>query len=377
MDFLPNKPAPKPNTESGTGGKFNVKNSVFFDNYLHHLELHNIFSLPPLPSEFQRLQNYELVRDNTFAEDRIKSKISNGWYGEGTDYNSLINGYTAFQKPDLLSKTINEVESEITADLFSGIEKPKMKINDKFGMFSYDLASMAMTYVYEYFDIKGKKVDSNYVVKKADKFYFENEEVYQKVKRRENGTPVVISSVRKCLIDFEKKEKENRAVEIIVINSASASVKANDFIFNSMAAIAVAQNLILKGFQVKITALLTTEYNNIVYYHFIPTKRYNQPMDINATAYVCGDTRFYRFQGFKAYVSGFDRNNVNCPGGLGGSFDDKKDVAKIIENDYVPNSKLKQADTRLYFGGSRNLQDVKKEVNEALLILNAKYGNQN
>lgn len=69
----------------------------------------------------------------------------------------LIEGYTTFQNPKLLSETISRIDNEIPADLFSAIEKPKMKINDKFGMFSFDLASMAMTYVYEYFTKEGKK----------------------------------------------------------------------------------------------------------------------------------------------------------------------------------------------------------------------------
>ena len=77
----------------------------------------------------------------------------------------------------------------------------------------------------------------------------------------------------------------------------------------------------------------------------------------------------------KIYLKGYDRNNKVSPGGLGFPFTDKKIISSTIEKEYVKNSKLKQADTRLYFGNSRSLEDAKKEVKEALLILNEKYGN--
>lgn len=48
------------------------------------------------------------------------------------------------------------------------------------------------------------------------------EKVEQRIKRREDGTPVVVSSVRKSLIDFEKKDRQDRSVEIMVFNSFAA-----------------------------------------------------------------------------------------------------------------------------------------------------------
>jgi hypothetical protein len=110
------------------------------------------------------------------------------------------------------------------------------------------------------------------------------------------------------------------------------------------------------------------------YYHFVPSKNFNQPLDINAAAYILGDSRFFRFQGFKLIVHGADENNKNCDPGLGSPITDKQRIARVIETDYITNSKLKQGDTRLYFGGSRSLEDSKKEVKDALTILNANYG---
>jgi hypothetical protein len=376
FDFLPEKPKQeKPNTESGTGSKFSVGKNVFYDNYLNHLDAHKLFSIPPKKEEFVLSENFDLA-SLYYSEKEVKSMLQDNFYGKNTVYEKLIDGYTEFQNIDLLNEVVGQVDVEIPADLFSGIEKPKMRINDRFGMFSYDLASMQMTYVYEYFDVMRNKVDSNLVYKKDQSFYFENKLVTQEIKRRENGTPVVISSVRNSLIDFEKKEKQQRAVEIFVINSVSAGETASSFIYNSMAAISVAKNLILKGFQVKLTALLTTSADDYFYYHFVPVKRFNQPLDINAAAYVCGDPRFYRYQGFKMYISGFDKNKKRSPRGLGTIFYDKIMISKTIENEYVKNSELKQADTRLYFGNSRDLDAVKKEVKEALEILNQKYGNE-
>lgn len=376
-DFLPSKPKQeKPNTSSGSGSKFTVGKNVFFDDYLNHLDAHRLFSTPPIRSEFKLVENYDIAMQY-FSKKRILDNIDSDWYGEKTLFDKLISGYTEFQNIPLLNEVINQLNDEIPDELFSNIEKPKIKINDKFGMFSYDLASMAMTYVYEYFNALGEKVDSNFVVKIGSDFYFENEIVTQKIKLRENGTPVVISSVRNCLIDFEKQKKKERSVEIFISNSASYKIEAKEFIYNSMAAISVAQKLLLRGFKVKITCLVIGKVNDRYYFHFVPTKRFNQPMDINATAYVCGDTRFFRYQGFKLFISGCDKDNKPALQGIAIPVNDLNFIHEQIEKDYVLNSKLSQADTRLYFGNSRTINEVKNEVKEALIILEKKYGTKN
>ena len=380
FDFLPDQlpPPPKPNTEEADGGQFSVGKNVFYDNYKHHLDAHALFSTPPKSEEFQVPYNFAQFKDYYFSEDTLKYNNQDGFYGPGTDLEKLKEGYTSIQNPKLLRDTINKIDAEIPADLFSAIEKPKMKINDKFGMFSFDLASMAMTYVYEYYTLKGKKVDSSFVEKSTHKFIYlpTREEVKQKIKRRADGTPVVVSSVRNSLIDFEKSSKQDRSVEIMVFNSFAGREGADTVIWNAMAAISVAKNLILKGFRVKLTSVLvvTSKDAGKTYFHFIPAKRFNQPLDINAAAYVCGDPRFFRFQGFKIIASGFDRDNERIPSGLGTIESNIKRLSSTIEIEYVANSDLKQADTRLYFGGSRTIREVKNEVNTAIEILNEKYG---
>lgn len=377
FDFLPsnNTPPTKPSTEAAAGGKFVVGKNFFFDDYKHHLDAHLLFSTPPKRNEFLLEHNFNKA-SISFDKDRLKYNSDRGFYGSNTDFQKLIKGYTQFQDPQLLNETLGKIDNEIKTDMFSELEKPKMNINDRFGIFSYDLASMAMTYVYEYFTLKTNvKVDANFVEKINNKFFKigTKTEVIQKIKRRKNGTPVVISSVKKVFIDFDKKNKQERSVEIFVNNSFSYKEKAKDVIYNSMAAISVAQNLLLKGFKVKLTSLLVAANNGKYYFHFVPVKRFNQPIDINAAAYVCGDPRFFRYQGFKMMIKGQDVHKHKVPKGIANVVTDSNAIAKIIENDYVKNSDLKQADTRLYFGGSRNLNQAKKEVEKAIEILNKNY----
>jgi hypothetical protein len=380
FNFLPDKqqPQPKPNTSSGFGSVFNVGKSYFFDQYENHFDIQNLITFPITRDQFILTQNFNLSKNIIFSESTIKSGIRQNWYGQNTEFDKLINGYTSFQKPDVLSDTIKKLNSEITNDLFAGIEKPKLKINDRFGMFSFDLASMAMNYVYEYYTKAGEKVDANFIKKSGTDFVYTvtNEIVEQKIKKHENGNPVVISSVRNSLIDFEKKEKENRAVEIFILNSVGANVSVENFIWNAMAGVAVAENLILKGFKVKLTGVFTVkDRESNVYFHFVPVKNFNQPLDINAAAYVCGDTRFFRFQAFKMYIKGYDQLNFVCPDTIGTPINDMTFVSNEIETKYILNSQRKQGDTRLYFGGSRNLDQVKAEVEKAIKILQQKYGN--
>lgn len=373
FDFLPS-PETNPQISEGSGGSFGVGKNIFTDKYKNHLDAHKVFSVPPLRSEFNLQANFD-VAANSFSDIVVKSRVRTNFFGNNTDYNQLLQGYTLFQNPSFLNSTLNQLQAQIPADLFSGIEKPKMKINDRFGMFSFDLASMAMTYVFEYFDKKGNLVDSNYVEKRNEKFYFKNEVVEQKIKKRENGSPYVVSSVRNCLIDFEKVAKQERSVEIFVLNSFGGGEETDKLIYNSMSAICVAQNLILKGFRVKLTMLdVGRMRDNTTYYNIVPVKKFNEPLDINAAAYVLGDPRFYRFQCFKLIIHGCDINFKICDSSLGNTVRDKNLISSAIEKEYVPNSGLKQADTRLYFGGSRNMQEVEKEVTDALTILNANYG---
>lgn len=379
FDFLPSTPPPPPppSTSEGEGGIVNSDDHHFFDEYNHHLDAHHVFSTPPQRSEFRRNDNFETANDS-FNLETLEYRVENrpNWFGENTTLENLVNGYTLFQDPDLLRTTVDRLEGELPSDLFSGIEKPTMKINDRFGMFSFDLASAAMTYVYEYFKIStGEKVDANFIEKKGEKYYFEGEEVRQEIKKRENGAPYVVSSVRNCLIDFEKKSKQERSVEIFVNNSYPARVSASESIYNCMAAITVAKNLILKGFQVKITGMVTTLHNAHAYYHFIPAKRFNQPFDMNAAAYICGDPRFFRYQGFKLIIYGADQVDRYMDSGLGTNIGTLDQVARNIEERYVPNSTRKQADTRLYFGGSRSLEEATREITRAVRILNQRYGN--
>ena len=380
FDFLPdNTPPPKPSTEQSGGGKFSVGENYFFDDYKHHLDAHLLFSTPPLEKEFILKHNFDEA-SYYFSERTLEGGVRNGKYGDNTTLQNLIEGYTQFQKPQLLNETLGKINSEIKIEMFSELEKPKMNINDRFGIFSFDLASMAMSYVYEYFTISGnKKVDANNV-KKVGNHFIEiptKAKVKQVIKRRKNGTPVVVSSVRKVFIDFDKKSKQERSVEIIVSNSFMSKEKPVNIIYNSMAAIAVAQNLLLKGFKVKVTCLISARNsdNKNNYFHLVPVKRFNQPLDINAAAYVCGDPRFFRYQGFKMMIKGYDVHKHKTPSGIASILNNNRLISEIIEKDYVKNSDLKQADTRLYFGGSRNLEAAKKEVQQAIKILNNKYSN--
>jgi hypothetical protein len=382
-DFLgeEQKKDPLPSNNEGEGGKFEVGKNVFIDKYDNHLDAHRLFSTPPKRNEFNLEHNFNYAT-SAFSSSRIADLIKDkSWYGENTDYDLLVDGYTKFQDSELLNSTLDLIKSEIPENLFSELEKPKMKINDRFGMFSFDLASMAMTYIYEYFTVQGnEKVNADFVKKSEGQFYeiSTNKKLRQEIKRRKNGTPVVVSSVRNCLIDFEKQKSRERSVEIFVINLFTTSEQNKDLLYNSIAALSVAENLIKKGFKVKITGLVVAKNGNNkkYYFHFVPVKNFNEPLDPNACAYVCGDPRFFRYQGFKMLINGYDEDNAKTPDGLGRLIKDRDYCRKSIENDYIPNSKLKKGDTRLYFGNSRNLEESKAEVKDAIKVLNENYSDK-
>lgn len=305
------------------------------------------------------------------------------WFGPNTKLETLLAGYTIFQKPELITKVRNRAKEHLPSDLLANVEKKKTRFNDKaFGVFSFDMASMGMFYVYEYYNTKGQKVDTNLVEKVGEKYYFlpTKTEVFQQVKQNENGTPVVRSNIKKSYIDFEKKKKQDSAVEIFVAISFGANVNIEAAIYNALAATVVADVLSKKGIKVKVTSVLSV--NQKVkskpgyLFHFVPAKRFEDPLDENALAYVCGDPRFFRFQGFKMIIKGHDWINNKCDYSLGRSIKDLKFIQQTIENHYIPKSQRATGDLRLYFGGARNLSQSIEEVKKAATILSNKYGNE-
>lgn len=391
--FLPDKkkeeqpapaPAPKPvKTNSGSGaGSQLVFDSVdskaklyFFDQFKNHFDIAKLYN-PVNLSDFNLSSNFENFK-RFFRKQNIEDYIKDEWYGQGTQYEKLVAGYTEFSNPDLLHKVIEQVKNILPNNLISQVPKPTININDRFGLFSFDLASNSMFYVYDYFDKNNVLVDANFVIQKDGIFIdtLTNEEVYQKIKIDENGNPKVISTAKKCLIDFSKKNKDRKAVELFCLCTCSANEKAEDYIYNSMACIAIAKDLILKGFKVKITAVFCYEndINTARIFELVPVKNYNETLDINSVAYVCSDARYYRYQHFKAVYYCFDQSKLQVPSGLGYPIKDLPAISKQIEKYYVPNSREK-ADTRLYFGTSRSLEAVSKEVRTTTEILNTKYG---
>ena len=194
FDFLADKEDFNQN-KTTSGGRFKSGKNVFIDKYQSHLDAHNIFGIPFERKYFRLKANFDFIK-RYYADDNI----SRDFYGPKTKLAKLKEGYTQFQKPELLDEALNKLKVNINDDLFSGLDKPKVNFNDKFGIFSFDLASMMMTYVFEYYTKNGDKVDSNYVEKnKNGQFVFtpNGQIVDQVIKRREDGTPVVVKNKKK------------------------------------------------------------------------------------------------------------------------------------------------------------------------------------
>jgi hypothetical protein len=234
--------------------------------------------------------------------------------------------------------------------------------------------------VYEYFDENDIKIDSNLVHKVKDKFYnlLTKKEVFQRKKLTENGLPAIKSNVKKSHIDFIKKEKERKSVEIYILISYAYFEDAKKTLFNCMAGVIIAEKLLEKGFLVKINGVLsgTDEFDTNYHNHIVPAKNWNSTFDINAVAYVCGDPRFFRFEGFKGFIKGMDMVGDRAFSGVALMKNDVNVFASQIEDKYNPQTHNKIATTRLYFGGSRDINGTIKEVNKAVELLNKYYGNE-
>jgi hypothetical protein len=387
FDFLPDIEKEKEQQQTAeenstfSGGRGFVGVHHFFDGYRNHLDIRSVRSVPIIRTEYNLIENFNWM-DKFYSPSSIQFDINDdNWFGPGTTYEQLLAGYTKFQKPELLDQVRKQVSNALPTELLSTIQKKKTRFNDRgLGVFSFDKASGGMFLAYDYYDQgTGAKVDGNYVANKEGKYFHTetNRPLEQKVRIGENGLPVVKSSIKKSYVDFEKKNVMQNAVEIFVNVSVSADTEVDDFVYNGMSALILAEFLLQKGFKVKINALYTLKHHETqeFYHHILPSKGWADTLDLQALAYISSDPRFYRYEVFKAVVAGYDVKKTKAPeSGLGSIIRDTVRVRRYFEENYFPNTNKPVAETNLFLGGGRSLQDSVKEINETSQILIRKYG---
>lgn len=309
-------------------------------------------------------RGFDMINEPNYVQRN--SEVS--WYGT-SDTSWANQPISTFQFNNELDSFLQSFRSQtLSVDVVDIDQQKSIKFTEKeIGVFSFDLASLGLIKVYEYYSpllktivksdlVRSRKnekgelifyhVYTPYVpkhicnynartngyyseilkrnVNKADlveeidedNIYFvfpERKEVPQHdVERRQqldkNGKPKYATTFKKCFIEIPKIEKPLPRIDIIVPSTYSAGVNAStEMLYGSMAAITLAEKLSKAGVNYRILACYAVQTTGAgtskKVYPFVTLKKEGEPLDKNKIAVLLSDGRQFRFRQFKGFFA--------------------------------------------------------------------------
>lgn len=297
----------------------------------------------------------------------VRQQTSERWYGTNN--------------PDLVTKDVStylfnsELDSflqsfrakTVNVDIIDLDQNKAIKFTEKeIGIFSFDLASLGLIRVFEYFspllntivsgdlvksyknekgdilfyhvyqpsvkkhivqfdaqyngyfsNILGRVVPKDQLIEVVTEndIYFEfperkeipQHDVERRQKLDENGRKKFSTTFKKSFVYIPKVEKPLQRLDLIIAANFNASIDAKDqMIYASMAAIAIAEKLSKSGVQYRIIAsypVMSTRGKNTESYAFVTLKKEGEPLDKNKMAVLLSDGRYYRYQQFRGFYA--------------------------------------------------------------------------
>jgi hypothetical protein len=302
------------------------------------------------------------------APNYVSSNASQRWYGtDDTSWQSQpISTFLFNNELDSFLQSFRN--STVNVDISDIDQQKSIKFTEKeIGVFSFDLASLGLIKVYEYYSpllkrivkpefVKSFKNDrgelifyhiytpavpkhickynistsgyySNILKRNVNKsdlveeitdneIYFvfperaeiPRHDVERKQKIGENGKPKFATTFKKCFIEIPKIEKPLPRIDIIVPATYSAGVNAqNQMLYGSMAAITLAEKLSKSGVNYRIIACYgvqtTGSGRSKEVYPFVTLKKEGEPLDKNKIAVLLSDGRQFRYRQFKGFFA--------------------------------------------------------------------------
>lgn len=305
--------------------------------------------------------------DKTRLQQTVQSSINSE--GEGL-YGTLSSDFVN-QNLDRYTK-INDVESETSKlttnaskydfndiDQVKKIEFTEMEI----GIFSFDLASLGLIRVYEYYSpllkqivspnlVKSEKVAdgkmiyyyvgnayvpkheieyvgsqggyySNILKRLVDKkdliqeegedkiivlYYPEKLEIKKHEVERiqakdENGNDKFATTFKKCFINIPKIESTLPRVDIVIPVSYSWGQTSDESFWNCIAMASICERLTQANVDYRVIACYGLKVNGKFVYNFVNIKNENQPLDKNQLSLLVSDMRFFRVQMFRTFYA--------------------------------------------------------------------------
>ena len=382
---------------------------------------------------------FNRLNDPNYVASRLNRYAGNYWFGT-RDINLIqgrLNNYLFNNQLESFLDTFRN--SSINIDIIDIDQQKAIKFTEKeIGIFSFDLASLGLIRVFEYYSPLLKRIVSpnliisqkneqgqlifyhvympyipthrveydvnkggyysgvlNRVVSKdalievvTDKdiylAYPETPEIPQHVVEQrqqvdENGRKKFSSTFKRSFIDIPKVEKSLPRVDIIVPASYPWTKNAEtEVIYNSMAAIAIAEKLSKSGVNFRIIAAFSNYLSSSMSsstYSFIQLKKEGDPFDKNKIAIFLSDGRLNRLKGFKilsatAFDSGYDSDFDDSAMGLIISDADTIKTAYIdylkLQNNPEDKKAAENPRSKVVFNGAFSQQDAIDEYNRVI-----------
>ncbi len=311
--------------------------------------------------------NARMGLDRYNDERYVRNQTSVSWYGTN-DPSLVTKDVSTYLFNSELDSFLQSFRARtVNVDLVDLDQNKAIKFTEKeIGIFSFDLASLGLIRVYEYFSpllntvVSGNLVKSykneqgqlifyhvyqppvkkhivsfnaNYngyfsnvlgrVVPKdqlvevvtEDDIYFEfpeRKEIPQHdVERRqmidEKGRKKFATTFKKSFVYIPRIEKPLQRLDLIIAANFNAGIDAKDqMIYASMAAIAIAEKLSKSGVQYRIIAsypVMSIQGQSRESYAFVTLKKEGEPLDKNKMAVLLSDGRYYRYQQFRGFYA--------------------------------------------------------------------------
>jgi hypothetical protein len=359
--------------------------------------------------------NAKSVYDSSVSDSAVKSMSSDiKWYGT-KDVDSVKGKLDTFLDSNKLNQFLEQFRNEtVSFDSIDIDQKKKIKFtSQEIGIFSFDLASLGLIRVYEYFspylnkiispnfvrsyknaegqlvfyhvmvqgvprhrlDLKGGKLysfrlDREVSIEEAEKVedednieYFmpetpkiEKHEVERIQKRDKKGKLIFSSTFKKSFIYIPKVNSQLPRIDLIINASYRANIDATEeMIWSSMAAISIAEKLSASNVDFRIYASYPIQFNNNKKaYTFVKIKDSGEPLNINGLAVMTSDARQFRYQQFKGFITtGADAGyGDNIGGGIGTPIIDESDIRNAFIQ-YLKKTKDFDSDDAAVFEDSK------------------------
>jgi hypothetical protein len=301
-------------------------------------------------------------------QNYVRDKARESWFGT-SDPTLVTDNITTYLFNNELDNFLQTLRSRtVNVDTVDIDQQKAIKFTEKeIGIFSFDLASLGLIRVYEFYSpvlksvvsgnlVKGEKnsngelifffvgtpeiveheveysakeggyyskvlkrvVDKQEMVEVTEgnviKFVYPSKDAVERhiVERRqvvdENGKKKFATTFKKCFIEIPKIDKPLPRIDIIIGSSFNYDINAKtQMIYSSMAAIALAEKLSKSGVTYRIIAAYpvttTGSRSRKGVYAFVSVKKEGEALDKNKMAVLLSDGRQFRYQQFKAFFA--------------------------------------------------------------------------